>query len=48
MAEHIGAVVLDDSSVISAYGKCVKRAAVLVKWRPDAKPVDSWYKSESD
>ena len=35
---HIGAAVLDDGSVLSAYGHYPKGATVLVKWRPDAGP----------
>lgn len=33
---HIGAVVLDDDHVISAYGHYQLGAAVLIKWKPDA------------
>jgi len=35
---HIGAVALDDGSMISAYGNYLKGAAVLVRWKPDAGP----------
>jgi hypothetical protein len=35
---HVGAVTLDDGSVISAYGNYRLGAAVLVKWKPDAQP----------
>ena len=35
---HIGAVALDDGSIISAYGNYLKGAAVLVRWKPDAEP----------
>ena len=35
---HIGSVVLDDGSILTAYGHYLLGAAVLVKWRPDAEP----------
>ena len=38
---HIAAVALPDGQIISAYGHYLKAAAVLVKWRPDAKPAVS-------
>ncbi|MEA1951976.1 MAG: sialidase family protein [Planctomycetota bacterium] len=31
---HIGAVVLDDGSIVTAYGKYHTAEAVLIKWRP--------------
>ena len=37
-AGHIGAVVLDDGHIISAYGNYPRKAAVLIKWKPDAEP----------
>jgi len=33
---HIAAVALPDGHVISAYGHYLKRAAVLIKWKPNA------------
>ena len=36
MCGHLGSVVLDDGSILTAYGHYVKGASVLVKWRPDA------------
>jgi hypothetical protein len=39
MCGHIAAVVLDDGHVLSAYGQYLLGATVLVKWKPDAGPV---------
>jgi hypothetical protein len=36
---HIGSVVLADGHIISAYGHYRLGAAVLIKWKPDAEPV---------
>jgi len=44
---HIGSTVLDDDSVLTAYGHYPKAAAVLIKWKPDAKPVQSLTSSGS-
>ena len=35
---HVGAVVLDDGSMIAVYGKYDTAEAVLIKWRPPTKP----------
>ena len=37
---HIGAVALDDGSIISVYGHYQTGAAVLIKWKPDAGPAE--------
>lgn len=34
---HVGAVVLDDGYILSVYGN-YRSGAVLIKWKPDAKP----------
>ncbi len=38
MSGHIGAAVLEDGSVISAYGHYIPGVAVLIKWKPDEAP----------
>jgi hypothetical protein len=34
-------VVLDDGHILSAYGQYQLGAAVLIKWKPDAGPVQA-------
>jgi hypothetical protein len=36
---HVASVVLDDGHVLSAYGQYLLGAAVLIRWKPDAGPV---------
>lgn len=45
---HIGATVLPDGNVISAYGHYLKGAAVLIKWRPDAEPATAVQREVTD
>ena len=44
---HIGSTVLDDGSVLTAYGHYPKAAAVLIKWKPDAQQAQPLTSSES-
>jgi len=39
MCGHIASVVLQDGHVLSAYGQYQLGASVLIKWKPDAEPV---------
>jgi hypothetical protein len=38
---HIGSAVLDDGSILTAYGNYPRAAAVLVKWKPDVQPAQA-------
>jgi len=44
---HIGSAVLDDGSILTAYGNYPRAAAVLVKWKPDVQPAQALKPSES-
>lgn len=41
MCGHIGSVALPDGHLISAYGHYLLGASVLIKWKPDAEPVQA-------
>jgi hypothetical protein len=36
----VAAVVLEDGSILSAYGQYRLGAAVLIRWEPDAGPIE--------
>jgi hypothetical protein len=44
---HIGSTLLDDGSVLVAYGNYPKAAAVLIKWKPNAEPTQPLASPES-
>jgi hypothetical protein len=40
MCGHIASVVLEDGQILSAYGQYLLGATVLIRWNPDAGPVE--------